>query len=190
MSKSAAKIGIFFGTDSGTTRLMAKKMARKLGDIASKPLNINRVTPADVLEYDALILGTPSYGEGQLPGTSCNAKNQSWEEFLPEIVKHDLSGKRVALYGLGDQQKYPANFASALGLLYEALRGAGAVFVGAWPAVGYEFESSRALVDGNFVGLVIDNLNQPLLTDERIAGWLDAVVPRLLGDVEPEQACA
>ena len=59
------KIGIFFGTDTGTTRLMAKKIAKQLGDdIASKPLNVNRIEADDMLQYDALILGTPSYGEG------------------------------------------------------------------------------------------------------------------------------
>jgi len=49
------KIGIFFGTNSGTTRLMAKKMAKLLGDVAAKPLNINRTTAEELLQYDALI---------------------------------------------------------------------------------------------------------------------------------------
>ena len=59
------KIGIFFGTDSGTTRLMAKKMAKLLGDVAAKPININRTSADEMLQYDALILGTPTYGINQ-----------------------------------------------------------------------------------------------------------------------------
>jgi flavodoxin I len=66
--------------------------------------------------------------------------------------------------------------------LYAALVQAGAEIVGAWPASGYEFESSRAVVDGAFVGLVIDNLNQPLATDDRISAWLENVVPALQGN--------
>jgi flavodoxin I len=176
------KIGIFFGTDSGTTRLMAKKMARQLGDAASKPLNVNRITVDDMLQFDALILGTPTYGEGQLPGLSTRVKDGSWEEFLPQLLERDLTGKRIALYGLGDQEKYASSFVNALYELYAALVQAGAEIVGAWPASGYEFESSRAVVDGAFVGLVIDNLNQPLATDDRISAWLENVVPALQGN--------
>lgn len=63
------KIGLFFGTETGTTRLIAKKMQKYLGDeICDKPLNVNRITPADMLQYEALILGTPSYGIGEIPG--------------------------------------------------------------------------------------------------------------------------
>lgn len=175
-----SKIGIFFGTDSGTTRLMAKKMARHLGDIASKPLNVNRIGLDDMLQYDALILGTPTYGEGQLPGKSTKVKDGSWEEFLPQLENADLSGKRIAIYGLGDQDKYGATFADSLSILYASLLKAGAEIIGAWPVEGYEFESSKSVVDGKFVGLVIDNGNQPLLTEERIANWLDLVSPQLL----------
>jgi len=34
------KIGMFFGTETGTTRLIAKKMQKKLGDeLCDKPVN-------------------------------------------------------------------------------------------------------------------------------------------------------
>ena len=92
------KIGVFFGTDTGTTRLIAKKMAKKLGDdIASKPLNVNRISVDDFLEYDSLIVGTPSYGEGDLPGLSTGVKNGSWQEFIPEFAGVDMTGKSVRL---------------------------------------------------------------------------------------------
>ena len=37
---------------------------------------------------------------------------------------------------------------------------------------GYTFESSRALRDGQFVGLVIDQENQARLTKSRIKDWV------------------
>ena len=61
------KIGLFFGSETGTTRLVAKKMQKKLGDaLCDKPVNVNRCRMDDLLRYNALILGTPSYGEGEI----------------------------------------------------------------------------------------------------------------------------
>jgi flavodoxin I len=175
-----AKIGIFFGTDTGTTRLIAKKMAKILGDAASKPLNVNRISVDDMLQYDSLILGTPSYGEGQLPGISTGVKAGSWEEFLPQLDGVDLTGKRIALYGLGNQDKYADRFANSLFALYEKLTSLGADIIGAWPVNGYTFEHSKSVVDGQFVGLILDQNNQAMLTEERITTWLAQVSPALL----------
>lgn len=169
------KIGIFFGTDTGTTRLIAKKMARIIGERASKPMNVNRVEVSELLKYDTLILGTPSYGEGLLPGKSTGIKEGSWEEFLPKLDNVNLSGKRVALYGLGDQDKYSGSFADGLFQLYEAFKCCGADIIGSWPTEGYQFSHSRAVVDARFVGLVIDQNNQPLQTEERLKAWLEEV---------------
>lgn len=170
-------IGIFFGTDSGTTRLMAKKMAKQLDGLAAKPINVNRIELADLLKYDYLILGTPTYGYKQLPGIETQIKDGSWAEFMPQLEGADLSGKTVALYGLGNQEKYPDCFADSLFLLYEAIKATGATIIGAWPTSGYEYAHSAAEVDGQFVGLVIDNNYQPIHTDERISTWLSQIVP-------------
>ena len=171
------KIGIFFGTDTGNTRLIAKMIANKLGqDIASKPLNINRISIEDLLIYDTLILGTPTYGEGQLPGKSTNIQTGSWEEFLPQLQENDLTGKKVALYGLGDQEKYPARFADGLFQLYTHLIKFGATIIGDWSTVGYQFETSKAVVKDRFVGLVLDQNFQRLLTEERIDTWLEQII--------------
>ena len=63
-----AKIGIFFGTDTGRTRLIAKQIAKKLGDAAESPVNIGRTTLANFLAFDRLIVGSPTLGDGELPG--------------------------------------------------------------------------------------------------------------------------
>ena len=108
-------IGIFFGTETGTTRLIAKKIQRKLGDeIAAKPLNVNRISVDDMLQYDALILGTPSYGVGAIPGRGAGCQEASWEEFLAKAGTPDFSGKRIAFFGLGAQERYAERFANSL----------------------------------------------------------------------------
>ncbi|MEN9502539.1 MAG: hypothetical protein RI964_1824 [Pseudomonadota bacterium] len=175
-----SKIGIFFGTDSGTTRLMAKKMAKLLGDVAAKPVNVNRCTPEALLQYDALILGTPSYGVDQLPGKSTKIADGSWEEFMPQLQGVNLSGKTIALYGLGDQEKYPDRFAHSLIHIYHWCVANGAEVVGQWSTEGYAFEHSPSVVDGQFVGLIIDQRSQSLLTDARLSAWIEAIKPALL----------
>lgn len=175
------KIGLFFGTDTGTTRLIAKKMAKRLGaDFASKPLNVNRISVQDILQYDALILGTPTYGINQLPGIPTGIKSGSWEEFLPQLKHTDFTGKRIALFGLGDQEKYAERFADSLIHLYRFFSERGAEMIGAWNTESYTFEHSQSVVDGHFVGLVLDQQSQPLLTEQRINEWLNQITPALL----------
>jgi flavodoxin I len=176
-----SKIGIFFGTETGTTRLIAKKMHKLLGeDVAEKPVNVNRIVPADMLRHDALILGTPSYGVGQIPGRGAGCLEANWEEFLAQLGDADFGGKRVALFGLGAQERYAERFASSLRLLHDSLQARGAEIVGSWGLEDYSFTNSASVVDGRFVGLVIDQRTQGHLTDLRIQAWLAQIRPLLL----------
>lgn len=179
------RIGIFFGTETGTTRLVAKKIHARLGDgLAAKPLNVNRIEPADMLQYDALILGTPSYGIGQMPGRTAGCLEANWEEFLAKLpADADFSGKRIALFGLGAQERYAERFASSLRRLHDVLLDYGAEIIGGWPVEGYTFEHSASVIDGRFVGLVIDQRTQGMHTDARLDAWVDQVKPLLLEKV-------
>ena len=125
-----ANIGIFFGTDTGKTRKIAKLIHKQLGEAAAAPVNINRATLADLLAYPALLLGTPTLGDGQLPGLEAGGESESWAEFIRNLGDVSLQGKTVALFGLGDQRGYPDNFASGLRPLYDALRARGATMIG------------------------------------------------------------
>ncbi|WP_018412173.1 flavodoxin [Methyloversatilis thermotolerans] len=176
------KIGIFFGTETGTTRLVAKKIHARLGDaLAAKPVNVNRIEADDLLQYDALILGTPSYGVGQIPGRTAGCLEANWEEFLAKMpAGTDMRGKRIALYGLGAQERYSERFASSLKRLHEVFAGYGAELVGDWSTEGYVFEHSASVVDGRFVGLVIDQRTQGMHTDARLDAWLEQVKPLLV----------
>jgi flavodoxin I len=181
------KIGIFFGTDTGSTRLVAKRIHGQLGEsLADKPKNINRTSRDELLHYDALILGTPSYGIGELPGLSTGCQEPNWQEFAPCLDDADLSGKRVALFGLGHQERYADRFASSMIHLYRLFYGHGADIVGSWSTEGYQFEHSHAIIDNRFVGLVLDQRGQAGLTDSRIALWLTEVTPLLLPSLKPE----
>lgn len=171
------KIGIFFGTDTGRTRLVAKQIAKKLGDRAASPANIGRTSIADFCAFDACILGTPTLGKGELPGLSTGLAAESWEEFLPQLEGVDLRGKVFALFGLGDQKKYPDEFVDALILIHDRLLACGARIVGDWPVDGYEFAASQAVIDGKFVGLALDQIWQGALTEGRVDAWLAQILP-------------
>ena len=186
-----SKIGVFFGTDTGNTRLIAKMIAKLLGDnTEGKPLNINRISVEDLICYDALILGTPTYGEGQLPGKSTKVAAGSWEEFLPLLKKNDLTGKTIALYGLGDQEKYKERFVDGMYSLYSRLLECGATIIGDWSTEGYHFEESKAVIDNKFVGLALDQSNQRLLTESRVVAWVEQIKPLLLSNIDNSEAVA
>lgn len=163
------------------TEAMAQIMYRVLGDdIASEPANVNQAKVSELLQYKALILGAPSYGVGELPGRTTGSEQGNWEEFLFRLDDSDLSGKRVALFGLGNQQKYYDRFASSLIHLYQHFVAYGAEVIGAWSTEGYQFTRSHSVIDNQFVGLVLDHHTQPEMTTTRIIGWLDQIKPGLL----------
>ncbi len=171
-----SKIGIYFGTDTGRTRRIAKLIAQKLGDRAADPLNINRTNVDDFLANDILILGTPTYGDGELPGLSVGLSNESWEEFLPRLTGQDMTGKKVALFGLGDQDKYANEFVDAMIFIHDTVTACGASVIGTWPTDGYSHKASQAVIDDRFVGLALDQINQPALTEERVNAWLAQIL--------------
>ncbi|MBK8184439.1 MAG: flavodoxin [Candidatus Competibacteraceae bacterium] len=169
-----AKIGLFYATDTGNTRKVAKLIKKQFDEGEVDLFNVKGARAENLAAYDALIFGTPTLGDGELP--------EPLTEFLPILESVDLSGKTVALFGLGDQIGYPDEFVDALGILYKKLRKLNARLIGGWPAEGYEFSKSKALRESEFVGLVLDQDNQADLTEERLEEWLAQVRPELLGE--------
>ena len=91
------KIGLFYGTDTGNTETIAKevkkKLEAKLGADTIDLLEIYKKKKEDMDKYSLLILGMPTWYDGELQG--------DWEEFIPEMEKVDFSNKKVAFFGLG-----------------------------------------------------------------------------------------
>ena len=160
-------IGIFYGSTMGATESIAEKIRDVIGQEMAKLYDVAS-TPVDTLnDYECIIFGTSTWGEGGLP--------DDWDAFITALDNIDLSGKKVALFGLGDQDIFPDTFVYSIGLIYEKVKERGATIVGSWPVSGYQFDESRAVRDGAFVGLVIDEENQPDLTDGRIKKWVGII---------------
>ena len=127
-----ARIGLIYGSDSGTTQRMARKIKAMFDDeTMSAPLDAARVEPNDLLGYNYLIVGTPTVGVGEIPS--------DWEELMMRLDDADFSGRTVAVFGLGDQYSYADSFVDAIGELAEFFGDRGAKVVGQWPAEGYAF---------------------------------------------------
>ncbi|HYF66038.1 MAG TPA: flavodoxin [Herpetosiphonaceae bacterium] len=166
-----AQVGLFYGSTTGVTKYIAEQIAREWNAAGLPPValvNIVKVKHlADLLAFDHLILGIPTWNIGQL--------QDDWETRFHQLDQLDFSGTRVALFGIGDQVNYAENFQDALGMLASRLGERGAILAGQWPGDDYEFAASLALRDGRLAGLAIDEVNQPELTAERIAGWVAQV---------------
>lgn len=161
-----AKIGIFFGSSTGTTADVAKRIADKLGVAEADVHDVAKSAPSDVAPYDVLLLGSSTWGSGDL--------QDDWEDYITGLEALDLKGKTIAIFGCGDESMSDT-FCGAVGVLYDRLQKTGAKFVGDYPADCYDYSETEADKDGKIVGLLLDEVNKPELTDGRIDGWLEVV---------------
>ena len=161
------KIGVFYGSTTGTTEEVAKRIAEKLNVPAADIYDVSKLTEALVNEYDVLILGSSTWGGGEL--------QDDWYDGIKVLKKSDLSHKFVGLFGCGDSDSYGDTFCDAIGILYEDLKDTHCKFCGAVDTAGYNFDSSIAVVDGKFVGLALDEINEDDKTDSRITAWAKQV---------------
>jgi flavodoxin I len=161
------KTGLFYSFRSRKTRSIAMKISEIMGSENVEPVDAENITKDDFVRFETMILGVPTWFDGELP--------VYWDEFVPAIREMDLTGKKIAVFGLADQAGYPENFGDAVGIMTGLLRERNAEIVGETSSEGYHFESSRALHDGKFSGLLLDQENQGRMTDERLKSWISEI---------------
>jgi len=160
-----SKTGIIYSFGSVKTSKIAEKIIQEF----EPEVHIQKVDAIDLkeelfLSFDNLILGVPTWFDGELP--------IYWDEFVPAMEDMNLKGKTIAIFGLGNQVEYPENFGDAVGIMADLVTERGARVIGLTSTEGYTFESSRAEANGNFRGLILDQEIQPRLTKERITEWV------------------
>jgi flavodoxin I len=158
------KIGIFYGSSTGQTELVAEKLQQLLGEENADLINVDSASISDLEKYPYLIFGTPTWGVGEM--------QDDWEDFSELVEKTDFKGKKVALFGLGDQDTYPDSFADGVGILYNKIKDKTKV-IGKWHKNGYSFNESEAFRDDSFVGLILDQENQAGKTAGRLEQWVE-----------------
>ena len=160
------KTAIVYSFNTLKTGKIAKRIKDAFGKDANVELvNVEEVSSEKFQQYDNLICGTATWFDGELPN--------HWDEFVPELEDMDMKGKRVALFGLGDQKGYPENFLDGMGILGEIFEARGARLVGFTSTEGYSYESSRAERGDQFMGLGIDFETQGNKNKERVNGWVE-----------------
>jgi len=146
--------------------MVAQKLHELSGSENADLHNVDSASADDLENYRNIILGTSTWGIGDM--------QDDMEDFLELLENSNLKDKKVALFGLGDQETYPDSFVDGIGSLYNHLKDKTTV-VGFWPNKGYHFTDSDAIEEGHFVGLVIDQDNQADKTPERLKEWVSKI---------------
>lgn len=157
-----SKIAIVYGSSTGATEAVAEKIQALFDDAAL--FNAESVSVDDLKPYDFLIFGASTTGVGDL--------QDDWEVLLPKVEKMDFTGKKVALFSLGDSASFSTSFAGAMYYIYKALKGKVEI-VGSVATDGYTFDDSDAVIDGRFIGLALDEDNEYNETDARLTAWVE-----------------
>lgn len=160
------KIGIFYGSTTGTTRRIAGKIAECLGVADADVHDVAKTAPSKVGDYDVLIFGASTWGPGDL--------QEDMDTFLNGVMNLDFRDKEVAIFGCGDETM-SESFCNSVGEIYHKLHDTHAQFVGPFNNDGYVYRHSDSDVKGMIVGLCIDENNHPEETDARVKAWCDEI---------------
>lgn len=159
---------VIYGSSTGTCQSIAETIASKLG---AEVVNAADISDATVNNHDNLILGTSTWGAGEM--------QDDWYDGVKTLKHAGLQGKTVALFGCGDSESYPDTFCGGMRELYDAASEAGATILEGVSTEGYTFDESEAVDGDKFVGLVIDDVNEDDKTEARIEAWIEAIKPNL-----------
>ena len=166
------KTGIFYGSSTGTCEDLATRIANKLGIASADVHSADKLTADLVNNYEVLILGTSTWGDGEL--------QDDWYDAIKTLKSANLADKFVALFGCGDSESYCDTYCDGMGILYEDLKESGCTFIGNHVSTAdYSFSSSIAVENGTFVGLALDEVNESDKTDARIDAWLADIKDKL-----------
>lgn len=163
------KTVIIYGTSTGVCEDLANRIGTKLG--VDNIINVTNLDDNVIADNENLILGTSTWGAGEV--------QDDWYDGIRIIKSANLNGKTVALFGCGDSESYPDTFVGGMAEIYHAVTDAGAQVIGAVATEGYTFDDSESVVDGKFVGLALDEVNEDGKTDERIDAWVAEILPGL-----------
>uniref|UniRef100_A0A7S3VWG8 Flavodoxin-like domain-containing protein n=1 Tax=Emiliania huxleyi TaxID=2903 RepID=A0A7S3VWG8_EMIHU len=157
-------VGLLYSTTTGNTETVAGYLSAEIGVDA-----VDIADAEDLASFDGLIIGAPTWHTG----ADSERSGTAWDDYLyGDLTSADLKGKKVAIFGLGDQAGYGDNFCDAMDELKSCFEKQGAEVIGAWSADGYDHTESKSEAGGTFVGLACDEDNQPDQSEERVKAWV------------------
>ena len=159
------KIGLIYGSSTGNTESVVEKLTHILGTDNLEVKEVSQTNSEEISSFEKLILASSTWGAGDL--------QSDWEDFETQLNNVNFTGKTVALLGLGDQKRFGDTFCESLSLLHEKTRDAN--IVGKTSTKGYDFQESNSVINGEFIGLAIDEDNQDDLTTQRLNAWVNQI---------------
>ncbi|MBP1969906.1 flavodoxin I [Virgibacillus natechei] len=118
-----AKLLMLYASGTGNTELMAEAMVAYLEDknheVVTKTFDFDPIDVEELLEYDAILIGTHTWDDGDLP--------YEVEDFYEEIDDVNITGKLFGVFGSADS--FYDTYGGAVNLMADRLSKAGAVLV-------------------------------------------------------------
>ena len=171
-------VGIYYATTTGKTEDVADRLHNFISS-AEAPKDVSDVDDLSEFEgLDGIICGIPTWNTGADEERSGTA----WDSILEDIGELSLSGKKVAIFGLGDSSTYTENYCDAMEELHSYFTKAGAEMVGYVDKSTYTFDESKSVIGESFCGLPLDEDSESDLTDSRLEQWasqLKSEIPSL-----------
>lgn len=164
------RIGIVYSSNSINTSKVAKMLSEQMHS-DHQMIGLENATFDALDNLDVIFVGVSTWFDGELPA--------AWDEYLPGIEEKNFSGKYVAIFGLGDQKKYPEHYQDAMGILATFFEQRGATLVGFTSTDGYDFEASQAVRNSQFCGLALDATMNDEIIREKIHAWLQDIFKTL-----------
>lgn len=166
------KIALIFWPEEGNVERIADALCNEFAGGQVVKLPVVKADKDVMNRYNHFIFGGSTVGAETWREASDSNK---WNEFFLMLDDIDISGKKVAFYGLGDQILYPQHFVDGLGVFEEEFSKRGVKIAGRWPDEGYEYTESEGIGDGYFFGLALDEDNESDLSPQRISEWVKQV---------------
>jgi len=163
---SCEAVGLLYASQTGNTETVAGYIADAAGLEAE---DVGDYGAEDLAEFDGIIVGCPTWNTGADEYRSGTA----WDDLIDEIKDVDLSGKPVAVFGLGDSGSYGDNFCDGIEELNATFEAAGAKLIGYVDSSGYAHSESKSDKGGKFLGCPFDEDNESDQSEERAAAWVD-----------------
>lgn len=161
---------LMYWPKAGNVEFCAKLIAEKYEDIEIK--SIDEVKEEDIKNHGQLIIGCSTVGSETWSNTD---NSDPWPAFIKQIDNVGVADKSIALFGLGDQIRWPKHYVDGMGVLHEQFSAKGAKMIGRWPVEGYDHEESEAQEGNVFFGLALDEDHQPEFSEERVEKWVKQI---------------
>lgn len=167
---------LLYWAPGGNVETTAKAIVKQIGTDKVELCSVASFEPAHLKQFDNLIFGIATIGADVW--YDANADNK-WNDFFKSLSGTRFTGKKIAIFGLGNQLLYPENFVDSLSYLKEEIVKLDGKLIGAWPTKGYQFTNSLGVEKDMFLGLAIDEDFQPELTSSRISAWIELLQPEM-----------